>query len=100
MLSSSISSPSFFMRFYTLCSLRTARSVLTLATVAAQVSCSSAAAVQVPAATRAPIAAAPAEVTAFVDVTVVPMDTNRVLTGQTVLIKDGRILALGPAKKV
>ena len=33
------------------------------------------------------------EVTAFVDVNVVPMDTERVLEGCTVLVRDGRIAA-------
>jgi imidazolonepropionase-like amidohydrolase len=36
--------------------------------------------------------------TAFVDVTVVPMDTERLVPGQTVLIQDGRITALGPTE--
>ncbi len=34
---------------------------------------------------------------AFVGVNVVPMDRERVLTGQTVVVKEGRIAALGPA---
>ena len=37
---------------------------------------------------------------AFVDVTVLPMDRERVLTGQTVLVRDGRITALGPSGSV
>lgn len=37
---------------------------------------------------------------AFVNVSVVPMDTVRVLSGQTVLVQGGRIAALGPAKAV
>ena len=37
---------------------------------------------------------------AFVDVTVLPMDRERVLTGQTVVIRDGRIAALGPSSSV
>ena len=41
-----------------------------------------------------------ADVTAFVDVNVVPMDTERVLTNQTVLVQDGRIIALGPMGRV
>jgi cytosine/adenosine deaminase-related metal-dependent hydrolase len=40
---------------------------------------------------------APGETTAFVDVNVVPMDTERVLPQQTVLVRDGRIAALGAA---
>jgi imidazolonepropionase-like amidohydrolase len=39
-------------------------------------------------------------VTAFVDVNVVPMDTERVLANQTVLVEGGRITALGPAGQV
>lgn len=35
--------------------------------------------------------------TAFVDVTVVPMDADRVLRGQTVIVRDDRIVAMGPA---
>jgi len=34
---------------------------------------------------------------AFVDVTVIPMDSERVLTGHTVLVEDGRISAVGPS---
>lgn len=34
--------------------------------------------------------------TAFVDVTVVPMDRERVLERQTVVVRDGRIVAMGP----
>jgi imidazolonepropionase-like amidohydrolase len=36
-------------------------------------------------------------VTAFVDVSVIPMDRERVLEHQTVVVRDGRIAALGPA---
>jgi imidazolonepropionase-like amidohydrolase len=35
-------------------------------------------------------------VTAFVDVNIVPMDRERVLERQTVVVRDGRIVALGP----
>ena len=35
--------------------------------------------------------------TAFVDVTVVPMDSERVLPHQTVLVADGRIVQIGPS---
>lgn len=38
-----------------------------------------------------------AETIAFVDVNVVPMDTERVLEGYTVLVRDGRIAAIGRA---
>ena len=34
---------------------------------------------------------------AFVDVTVIPMDSERVLTGHTVLVEDGRISAVAPS---
>jgi imidazolonepropionase-like amidohydrolase len=37
---------------------------------------------------------------AFVDVTVLPMDRERVLTGQTVIVRDGRIAALGPSTSI
>jgi imidazolonepropionase-like amidohydrolase len=49
---------------------------------------------------RAPVPGAPVGVTAFVDVAVVPMDTERVLPNQTVVIEGGRITALGPSGKV
>lgn len=39
-------------------------------------------------------------VTAFVDVTVVPMDTERVLPHHTVVVEDGHITALGPREQV
>jgi imidazolonepropionase-like amidohydrolase len=42
----------------------------------------------------------PAPVTAFVNVNVVPMDRERVLADQTVLVEGGRITALGPSGKV
>jgi imidazolonepropionase-like amidohydrolase len=37
---------------------------------------------------------------AFVDVTVVPMDRERLLPRQTVITQDGRITALGPARTI
>ena len=37
---------------------------------------------------------------AFTDVAVVPMDRERVLEGQTVVVRDGRIEAVGPAASV
>lgn len=37
---------------------------------------------------------------AFVDVSVIPMDAERVLEGQTVLVTEGRIAAIGPAGSV
>jgi imidazolonepropionase-like amidohydrolase len=54
---------------------------------------------QAPAA-RPPVPGAPAGVTAFVGVNVIPMDTERVLPNQTVLVGGGWITALGPADKV
>lgn len=41
---------------------------------------------------------ATAQATAFVDVTVIPMDRDRVLEHQTVLVRDGRIASMGPAQ--
>ncbi|WP_243450943.1 amidohydrolase family protein [Sphingosinicella sp. CPCC 101087] len=46
--------------------------------------------------TGAPAHAQPAPSTLFVNVNVVPMDRERVLRGQSVLIRDGRIAAIGP----
>ncbi len=37
---------------------------------------------------------------AFVNVNVLPMDSERVLTAQTVIVKDGRIAEIGPASKI
>ncbi len=37
---------------------------------------------------------------AFVNVTVIPMDSERVLEGHTVVVRDGRIVAVGPADEV
>jgi hypothetical protein len=37
---------------------------------------------------------------AFLDVTVVPMDRDRTITGQTVLVKKDRIVQIGDSKKV
>ncbi len=44
-----------------------------------------------------PDAAPEGNVIAFVNVNVVPMDSERVLRGQTVVVQDGRITAVGPA---
>lgn len=41
-----------------------------------------------------------ATATAFVNVRVVPMDTERVLENQTVLVQDGRIVEIGPVGSV
>ncbi|HSB12441.1 MAG TPA: amidohydrolase family protein [Blastocatellia bacterium] len=40
------------------------------------------------------------QVVAFINVNVVPMDSERVLTAQTVIVKDGLISALGPAAAI
>jgi imidazolonepropionase-like amidohydrolase len=50
--------------------------------------------------TPPPAAAAAAAVTAFVAVNVIPLDRERVLEQQTVLIEGGRITALGPVAQV
>ncbi len=42
----------------------------------------------------------PASPVAFVNVSVVPMDRDRVLAGQTVVVREGRIAAMGPAAQV
>ncbi len=57
-----------------------------------------AAAATVPPAAPAALRDVPAAagVLAFVDVNVVPMDRERVLAHQTVLVRDGRIVAIGP----
>jgi imidazolonepropionase-like amidohydrolase len=39
----------------------------------------------------------PQRTTAFVDVTVIPMDRDRTLDHQTVIVRDGRIATVGPA---
>lgn len=40
------------------------------------------------------------QIVAFVNVNVVPMDEERVLTAQTVIVKEGLIAALGPAETI
>jgi imidazolonepropionase-like amidohydrolase len=42
----------------------------------------------------------PDSVVAFVDVTVIPMDRERTLSGQTVVVRGDRIVTVGPAAKV
>ena len=37
---------------------------------------------------------------AFVNVNVVPFDRERILAGQTVIVRDGRIAEIGPADKI
>ena len=65
------------------------------AAFAAFAACSQDDATQEPAATDAPAATH-----AFVDVNVLPMDRERVLAGQTVLVADGRITRMGAAAEV
>jgi hypothetical protein len=48
----------------------------------------------------APPSLAPDSVVAFVNVSVIPMDRERVITGQTVVVRDGRISAIGPADQL
>jgi len=40
------------------------------------------------------------QVTAFTDVTVIPMDRERAVPGQTVIVREGRIAQIGPASRV
>jgi len=46
------------------------------------------------------IAAPLSSVVAFVNVNVIATDRERVLAGQTVIVRDGRIAKVGPAKSV
>src|SRR5687768_16204971 len=70
-----------------------ARSRLTSTIVAAAALASSAGA-------QAPLAnSATNGVSAFVDVTVIPMDRERTLEHQTVIVRDGRIAAIGPVAR-
>jgi cytosine/adenosine deaminase-related metal-dependent hydrolase len=48
----------------------------------------------------AAVAAAATPVVAFVDVRVLPMDRERVIAGQTVIVCDGRIAEMGPAARM
>jgi imidazolonepropionase-like amidohydrolase len=41
----------------------------------------------------------PASAYAFTNVTVVPMDRNRLIPNQTVIVRGGRIVAMGPARR-
>ena len=43
---------------------------------------------------------APSATTAFVGVTVVPMDRERLIPDQTVVVRDGRIAEMGPRARV
>src|SRR5881394_656848 len=49
---------------------------------------------------QAPTSVQSAPPTAFVDVAVVPMDEERVLAHQTVLVQGDRIVAMGPTDRV
>jgi imidazolonepropionase-like amidohydrolase len=49
---------------------------------------------------RPPLPGAPAGVTAFVDVGVIPMDGEQVLSRQTVLVEGGRITTISPVGRV
>jgi hypothetical protein len=51
-------------------------------------------------AVRADAQESPGNRSAFVDVTVVAMDSSRILSHQTVLVEDGHILEIGPLKTV
>lgn len=53
-----------------------------------------------PGPTDPPCGAASQTVTAFVDVTVIPMDRERRLPGQTVVVRGDRIVELGPTARV
>jgi len=47
-----------------------------------------------------PALAQTSQITAFVNVNVIPMDTERVLENQTVIVEGDRITAIGPADEV
>ncbi|MDX1521917.1 MAG: hypothetical protein R3264_09845, partial [Anaerolineae bacterium] len=47
-----------------------------------------------------PVLAQAPQTTAFVNVNVIPMDTERVLENQTVIVEGDRITAIGPAAEV
>lgn len=63
-------------------------------------SCAALLALLAPPARAQSAGAAPHAVTAFVSVNVIPMDSDRVLRGQTVLVKDGRVAAIGASLRV
>ena len=52
------------------------------------------------AAARTPNPTAVSEAIAFENVSVIPMDSDRALLHQTVLVREGRIVAIGPARTV
>ena len=43
---------------------------------------------------------AAADVTAFTNVNLVPMTANKVIRGQTVIVSNGKILQIGPSRKI
>lgn len=53
-----------------------------------------------PAQATKPLQMKPQRLVAFVNVNVVPMDGERVIAGQTVIVKDGVIAEIGPAAKI
>lgn len=67
--------------------------VLSLALAALVVSCSS------EADGRAPLATGVQGIVAFVDVTVIPMDRERTVPNQTVVVRDARIVSVGPSAR-
>ena len=79
---------------------------LLVATLTALAAAPAALAAQQPAPSAPPAAARPAgaagaaAVVAFTDVTVLPMDRERRLEGQTVVVRDGRIAEMGPTARV
>ncbi len=54
----------------------------------------------IPESLLAPVPGSPLGVTAFVNVTVIPLDTERILPNQTVLVHAGRITSMGSATEV
>ncbi|MEJ7811926.1 MAG: amidohydrolase family protein [Gemmatimonadaceae bacterium] len=78
----------------TACATPTARSSTSERSTAVRVAAGGRAARPTPSRGAAPGA------TAFVNVTVLPMDSERVLERQTVVVRDGRIAALGPTSRV
>jgi hypothetical protein len=77
--------------------MRTLRRPAVATLVAASVAVAPAGAQQ---ASTTPAAPTARPVVVFTDVTVLPMDRERRLTGQTVVVRDGRIAEMGPAARV
>jgi hypothetical protein len=79
---------------------RTIRTVLATASLClAPAACAPGAPAPAPQEARAAETAGAAGAVAFVDVTVLPMEGERVLQRQTVVVRDGRIAAVGPADR-